>query len=127
MDERVRRTIELLEHLRYRRVPVARLAASVGLGASRLGHLFKRDTAQSIRAFVRARRLELAAELIASTDRRISEILYSVGFTDPANFGHAFKVVYGVSPRQYRAFVRRGREKSVTSPDFTAAGEQSLN
>jgi len=118
MDDRVRRTIESLENDEYRSISVSRLSASVGLSCSRLAHLFKRDTALSIRSIVRARRLANAAELIAATDRRISEILYSVGFSDPANFGHAFKHEFGISPRQYRASVRSRREKTGRVTDL---------
>ena len=49
-----------------------------------------------------------AAELIASTDERISQIGYAVGFRDPSNFNHAFKKSFGVSPKQYRSAARSG-------------------
>lgn len=47
-----------------------------------------------------------AAELIASTDERIAQIGYAVGFRDPSNFNHAFKKSFGVSPKQYRSGAR---------------------
>jgi AraC family transcriptional regulator len=113
MDHRVRRTIEFLESLGYEAVSVTRLATRVGLGYSRLAHLFKRDTTLSIRCFITARNLEHAAELIVSTESRVSEILYSVGFRDPANFAHAFKRRFGVSPREYRARARSTQQKTL--------------
>ncbi|MFN2441771.1 MAG: helix-turn-helix transcriptional regulator [Thermoanaerobaculia bacterium] len=105
MDERVRRAISILESTGFRSTSVGRLADAVGLSCSRLQHLFKRETGRSIRAYVKGRRLELAAALMLKSNRRVSEILYEVGFTDFSNFNHAFKRTFGVSPRNYR---RRG-------------------
>jgi AraC family transcriptional regulator len=102
MDERVRRVIDFLEAHRFRAPALGRLANAAGLSPSHLQHLFKRDVGVSIRAFVKTSRLRLAAELIARTDRRISEVLYDVGFSDFSNFDHAFKREFGATPREYR-------------------------
>lgn len=81
---------------------MSELAARLGLSASRLEHLFKEHVNLSIRAYVHERRLRRAAELIASTDERISQICYASGFSDPSNFNHAFKKSFGVTPKEYR-------------------------
>ena len=78
------------------------LAQSVGLGASRLEHLFKSEARISIRDFVRERRLSEAAVMLRTTEERISTICYAVGFSDVSNFSHAFKKRFGVSPVAYR-------------------------
>jgi AraC-like DNA-binding protein len=103
MDSRVRKVVELLNlhwHVPHR---VTDLAEVVGLGASRLEHLFKQHARVSIREFIRERRLAAAAELIAGTAERISVISFRVGFQHVANFNHAFKKRFGVSPREYRS------------------------
>lgn len=101
-DRRVQKTIEFLQQTQYRTVQTRDLARRIGLGPSRLAHLFKRETRQSIREFVLERRLLEAARLIASTEKRISAICYSVGFSDLSNFNHAFKRRFGMSPREAR-------------------------
>lgn len=127
MDDRVRKIIDLLENSRYRTTSLPSLAAAVGLSDSRLSHLFKHNTSLSIRSFIQARRLASAAHLIATTDRRISEILYEVGFTDPSNFNHAFKLHYRVSPREYRRTTRSRREKSAADYQPDARTQASFN
>jgi len=102
MDRRVRVVVELLDTQWRRSLRVAELARRVGLGASRLEHLFKSDTNISIRQFLRERRLHEASTLLATTEERISTIAYAVGYADISNFNHAFKRRYGVSPREYR-------------------------
>ena len=95
--------VQLLEERWSSNVRVTELANSVGLGASRLEHLFKQEALVSIRDFIRERRLSAAAHLLSSSVERVSVISFRVGFQHVANFNHAFKKRFGVSPRQYRA------------------------
>lgn len=113
MDRRVRRVVQLLEERWRSPVRVDELATLVGLGASRLEHLFKEEARVSIRDFIQNRRLGEAAALLASTEERVSVISFQVGFQHVANFNHAFKKRFGVSPREYRA--RRPLEKAETT------------
>lgn len=105
MDTRIGIIVRFLEDRWHSAVRVADLANHVGLGASRLEHLFKQEARISIRDYIRERRLTAAAALLAHSVERVSEISYRVGFHHPANFNHAFKKRFGVSPREYRAEV----------------------
>lgn len=103
MDRRITRVKSVLD-TEYRDPPsVAELAVAVGLSASRLAHLFRKEIGMSIQSYIVERRLEMAANEIAQSHERISQIAYSVGFGDVSNFNHAFKRRFGMSPRQYRA------------------------
>jgi len=102
MDRRIRSTIELLNRGCDGHISLSDLAHRVGLGPSRLSHLFKNDLNVNIRDFVRERRLARAAELLATTEERISVICMRCGFRDVANFNHAFKRHFGLAPREYR-------------------------
>ena len=53
--------------------------------------------------FVRAVRLKRAAQLLQSTDLKVSEIAYEVGFNDPAYFSRAFKEEFGQSPSEFKS------------------------
>jgi transcriptional regulator GlxA family with amidase domain len=103
VDTRVEMVVEFLEARWSSGVRVAELADHVGLGASRLEHLFKQEARISIRDYIRERRLSAAAQLLAGSDERVSVISFRVGFQHVANFNHAFKRRFGVSPRAYRA------------------------
>ena len=103
MDRRITRVKSVLDE-QYRDPPsVGDLAKTVGLSASRLAHLFRKEIGMSIQSYVVERRLVMAAMLIVQSHERISQIAYSVGFGDVSNFNHAFKRRFGMSPRQYRA------------------------
>ena len=116
MDRRIRRVRSVLDE-QYRDPPsVHDLAAMVGLSASRLAHLFRQEVAMSIRSYIVARRLYMAALLIKQTDERISQIAYGVGFNDVSNFNHAFKKRFGASPGDYREAHDRSAEAEKNAP-----------
>ncbi|HET7437560.1 MAG TPA: helix-turn-helix transcriptional regulator [Thermoanaerobaculia bacterium] len=87
----------------YSGVPdYAGIASQLGVCLTRLEHLFKRDTGKSMRDHLRDRRLEAAAAMLVETNQRVSEIAWAVGYKDVANFNHAFRHMFGVSPSEYR-------------------------
>ena len=103
MDRRIRKVTTVLDE-QYRDPPsIEQLADAVGLSASRLAHLFRKEVGTSIQSYIVERRLLMAAMLIVQTDERISQIAYSVGFGDVSNFNHSFKRRFAMSPREYRA------------------------
>lgn len=62
--------------------------------------------------FIRSVRLKKAAELLESSDMRIVEVSYAVGFATPSYFTKAFKLKYNISPSEYAALKRKkGGEK----------------
>lgn len=52
---------------------------------------------------IRNIRLETAAQLLTDTDLSIQEIMARIGFTNSSYFSACFKVLYGVSPTDYRS------------------------
>jgi AraC-like DNA-binding protein len=83
-------------------VSIEELAKRVGIGESRLRHLFRALVGTSLSQFRKQRRLETAAALLACSHKRISEIAYEVGFGDAAHFHKTFRRRFGASPTSYR-------------------------
>ena len=52
--------------------------------------------------YILTKRLERAAQLLGSSDQRISDICYDCGFSDLSNFSKAFSKSYGISPTKYQ-------------------------
>ena len=52
--------------------------------------------------YLRDKRLDVAAQLLESSERRINEICFSVGFNSPSYFSKCFKERFGMLPAQYR-------------------------
>lgn len=105
-DKRVHVVIDVLNSNWQSKQIIAQLAATVHLSASHLSRLFKHDTGLSIHSFLRIRRLWHAARLLSTTEHRVSEICYNVGFSDLANFDRFFSSQFGQSPSEYRQSVQ---------------------
>jgi len=56
----------------------------------------------SYSGLVRQARFELASTILQNTDRKIIDIAYELGYTDPAHFTRAFGRLAGMSPCEYR-------------------------
>jgi AraC family transcriptional regulator, arabinose operon regulatory protein len=94
---------------------ISELARQVNLSNSRLSHLFKARTGQSLNVFLARRRLEKAARLLRFTDMRVKEITYSVGYGQQPSFVRAFKKKFDCSPTTYRSQQRTPPQKNFVS------------
>lgn len=65
-------------------------------------HKFKEITGYSPQDYIINKRLEMAADLLASTNHTCTEISEKCGFSDSAQFSKMFKEKHSISPRQYR-------------------------
>jgi AraC-like DNA-binding protein len=81
---------------------IATLAGRLDLSASRLSHLFKRETRHSLHKFLANRRLKKAAQLLAHTGTPVKEVSYIVGYSHAASFVRAFRKKFGCTPNSYR-------------------------
>lgn len=94
---------------------ISDLARLLNLSNSRLSHLFKARTGQSLNVFLVQRRLDKAAGLLRSTEMRVKEITYSVGYCQEPSFVRAFKRRFDCSPTIYRSQQRLMTRKSRVS------------
>jgi AraC-like DNA-binding protein len=70
---------------------------------------FKSIYRQTPGKWLNNKRLELASELLMSSDLNINEIGYESGFKNSSHFNKSFKDKYGVTPKQFRMM----RKKTV--------------
>jgi AraC family transcriptional regulator, arabinose operon regulatory protein len=102
LDPRVRTVLDLLVRDLTATPSVEALAAAVYLSPSRLAHLFKQQTGQTIAEMARQLRLRQAARLLRHSGRSVQEVAAEVGFQCPFHFSRRFRHCFGVSPRDYR-------------------------
>ncbi|MGW9111758.1 helix-turn-helix domain-containing protein [Microbacterium sp. NPDC055683] len=84
-------------------IPVAELAAMVGLSPSHLSALFRRATGGGPGAFHTSLKMARARGLLDTTSSSVSEIAAAVGYADPLYFSRHFRRVHGMNPTRYRA------------------------
>lgn len=86
---------------------VDQLASMMGLGRSQFYRKIKALTNYSPVELVRRLRLNTARELLATTDKTISEIAYGVGFSTPAYFTKCYREEFGQTPSELRESLGR--------------------
>ena len=80
----------------------SKLSEMAQLSESSMRRLFTKYTGKSPLEFIQDLRLVIAARRMLVTNERISQIAYSVGFSDPNYFSRVFRDKFGVSPQVYR-------------------------
>lgn len=101
-DQRIARTLAFFESHLGDKVTIDAVAASVGLSASRLAHLFKQRTGQTLQATLETRRMQVAANLLERTSFPVKRVAAEVGFESPFYFSQRFRRWAGQSPAQFR-------------------------
>ena len=86
---------------------VERLGRQVGLSRSALADRFSEVMGEPIFTFLTRWRLQLAAEFLLTTPRRIESIAHEAGYESPAAFSAAFKRTFGKPPSVWRRKRRR--------------------
>ena len=74
----------------------------------------KSITGQTAVEFIRDVRLKRAAQLLAQTQMRVSEVAFEVGIEDAKYFRQAFQKIYNLSPSEYAKQHRQNREAAAT-------------
>ncbi|MBQ9802049.1 MAG: helix-turn-helix domain-containing protein [Clostridia bacterium] len=83
------------------------LAALFHYNEKYLGRLFKRQTGESLSAYLNRLRVANAAELLAGGKESVIEIAARAGFSSVNYFNRVFKDHYGLSPTAYREKARK--------------------
>lgn len=78
---------------------------------SHLSLLFNRHMGKSIREYINELRMTDAEFLLLNSDLTVSEIAFSVGFSDSNYFSLLFKKHTGVSPTKYKKQYKHTRKK----------------
>lgn len=105
-DPRIEETLYMLAQRMQESIRVEELARNVGLSASRLSHLFKENTGESIVEALNRMRIKQAALLLAHTDRNATEAAHDVGFQNYNHFTRQFRKYIGMTPSEFSQSVR---------------------
>lgn len=88
-------------------------AAELGVNASYLSTLFKKETGKTLTEYVTGKRIEHAVFLLNSTRLQIQSIAQRCGMSDVNYFTRLFKSLVGKTPKEYRdSIYGRGSETS---------------
>lgn len=83
----------------------ADIARETGFSTNYFSSRFKEMTGIGVHEYLVFTRLRHAARLLSTTDRQIGEIALACGFESGNYFKDAFRKMYGMTPREYRAIL----------------------
>ena len=82
---------------------VSDVASYFGYNEKYLTTFFKKYSGITLKQHILQTKMELAKSALSETNQPISQIAFSLGFSDAHNFSNAFHKVTGLSPSEYRA------------------------
>ena len=85
----------------------AALAAAAGLRTETVCRQFQRYLGKTPGDYLRAKKVELAADRLRKPGVRVKEVAAAMGFSDAFHFSRVFKKELGVSPKTWRARLNR--------------------
>src|SRR5205085_774977 len=81
---------------------VDQLCREIGMSTTHLYRKLKATTHLSANEIIKKYRIKKASLMLRNKQGNISEIMYSVGFSNLSYFSKCFKKEYGMSPKDYQ-------------------------
>lgn len=101
-DKFLKKALSVIEdNLSNSELDVDFMTGHMGISRAQLYRKFNAVSNQTVKGFVKSVRLKKAAELLARGDMNVSEVAYSVGFSDLAYFTRCFKSAYQKTPSAF--------------------------
>ncbi len=99
---KIQRGIDFVEANLDFKLSLQSIAQEAGIGQWHFQRIFKALTNETLKTYIRSRRLGNALDKLLSTDQRIIEIALSAGFDSQESFTRAFKKAFDMTPREAR-------------------------
>ncbi|MBO9583605.1 MAG: helix-turn-helix transcriptional regulator [Flavobacterium sp.] len=93
---------QIIEANLFSQLTIKELAQQNNLSVSSFKREFAKIYHDTPANYIKAKKLEKAAELLQVSDQRITQIAFDCGFNDLANFTKSFTIKYNVSPTSFR-------------------------
>jgi len=112
-------TLRFMRQHMARELTRAELARHVGISPGHLTQLLKERTGRSFVELLREMRVQAACELLVQTPKSLAEIASDCGFCDQSYLTHVFRVLRGMTPKQYRDTSRPADPGATAIPSST--------
>lgn len=97
------------------RLTIGSLSSEFHISATSFKECFRELYGQSVHAYLLGRRMELAGELLRTTDMPVFKVAERAGYGSASQFGVEFKRRYSMSPQTYRKAMREKMSDSNTA------------
>lgn len=101
-SDTIHRIMEFIKANYARKLSLEQIAASVHLSPSHISGLFRKETGQTLSAYISFVRIEKSKQLLKTTELSIADIAALCGFEEQSYFSRVFRKQTGMSPKHYR-------------------------
>ena len=84
------------------RITIEKLAEELGISASYLSRLFKKETGSSVSTYIREQKIEIAKNLLCYSECSLIDISNRLSFSSQSHFIQQFRDLVGMTPKKYR-------------------------
>lgn len=84
------------------RITIEDLSDALGVSASYLSRLFKKETGDSISAYIRGQKIGIAKNLLQYSEYSMIDIANRLSFSSQSHFIQQFREYVGMTPKKYR-------------------------
>ncbi|GAB0115058.1 helix-turn-helix domain-containing protein [Acidisoma sp. C75] len=98
----VRSGIDYIEANLDEEIALAAVARAASLSQWHFQRIFKALTNETVKTYIRSRRLAVSLDKLRATNERILDIAIAAGYESQEAFSRAFKASFGMTPTDYR-------------------------
>jgi AraC-like DNA-binding protein len=91
----------ILEHFSDPYLNLKKISEFAGITKSHLSHQYAKETGENLRDFLHKVRIEEAKKLLLSTNMKVYEVCYKVGYKNVESFSRIFKKLTSFSPNKF--------------------------
>lgn len=101
-QDKISAVVDFITENYQNEISLGQVADMAGMSPSHFSRFFRKATGNTFKDFFTGVRISKACELLATSDKQITNICYDVGYNNIANFNRRFLERKKVSPREYR-------------------------
>lgn len=127
--DQIQRGVEYIESNLAQTIAINAVAREAGMSQWHFQRMFRGLTGDTVKDYIRSRRLGQALDVLLNSDQRIIDIALEADFESQESFTRAFKAAFDTTPAQYRKAGKRlpAPRKIKFDKDYLAHINQGLN
>lgn len=102
LSPKLQKAIRYMQEHYHEDLNIEDVAYALGISASYLHQLFKRETRRTFLDVLTELRIERAKRILALEDAKVNDVCARVGYRSPQHFSQVFKKTTGLLPREFR-------------------------
>jgi len=106
-------------------ISIEDIAKQAGISRWHFQRIFKALTKETLKSYIRSRRLANALPKLLSTNQRIIDIALTAGYESQESFSRSFRKVYQLNPNEYRKLGKKNQ--FVTKVQFNEQYLRHIN